>query len=123
MKKRRLLSIVLLISLFASVTPVYADGQMSGNQENESIALSDEEKVSWSLNGVITDVQSPQNVDQEITVSADVSGNTEGLKYKFVWMKDNWSEWGVLKEFSEENNIIWKPGEAGAYWIYVDVKD
>ena len=56
-------------------------------------------------------------------LSPDVRGNTSDLQYKYVWMKNDWKEWGVIKEFSKEKNVVWIPKEAGEYKIYVDVKD
>ena len=52
-----------------------------------------------------------------------ISGNTYGLQYKYVWMKNNWKEWGVIQQFSEENSIEWTTDKNGEMKIYVDVRD
>ena len=76
----------------------------------------------WKVNGIKTNTASPQPMDTAITLTADVSGNTSSLQYKFVWMKDNWKEWGVIQNFTEKNTAVWKPTSGGSYTIYLDVK-
>ena len=77
----------------------------------------------WSYAGVKTNVKSPSALKTQIGLSADVKGTTSGLKYKFVWQKDNWKEWGVIKDFSSTNSATWMPAKAGNYEIIIDVKD
>ncbi len=79
--------------------------------------------LNWSYTGISTNLSSPQTLGKSITVSADVKGTTSGLKYKFVWEKDNWKEWGVIKDLSSTNSAAWKPSKAGNYVLHVDVKD
>ena len=77
----------------------------------------------WSYSGVKTSIQSPSALKTQINLSADIKGTTSGLQYKFVWQKDNWKEWGVIKDFSTTNNAVWTPTKAGTYELIVDVKD
>ena len=60
---------------------------------------------------------------EEYRISAKLSGNTEGLRYKYVWQKDGWKDWGILKEFSEENEALFRPEKVGKYTLIVDTKD
>lgn len=80
--------------------------------------------LNWTFKGIEISPENEQKKGETITIHANVSGNTEKMQYKYVWMKDNWSEWGVIQNFSEENEITWKtPEKTGTYYIYVDVKD
>ena len=122
MKGKKWISLLLLISMFCSVLPVHAEEE-HGPEQKDAFNTIDEAKVKWRLNKINTDILAPQEVNSMITVSADVTGDTQGLKYKFVWMKNNWDEWGVIQESSEKNSAEWKPEKAGQYWIYADVED
>jgi len=77
----------------------------------------------WDINGINSSVSTPQTLGNEVKLSANVSGNTNGLQYKFVWMKNNWKEWGVIQDFSTVTTTVWKPNLGGNYTLYVDVKD
>ena len=66
--------------------------------------------------------QSPQPENSYIKLTSNVSGNTSGLQYKFVWMTDNWKKWGVIKHFSAANNASWKPTEPGNYTLFLDIE-
>ena len=61
--------------------------------------------------------------DDGLFILPQISGNTYKLQYKYVWMKDNWKEWGVIQDFSEKQIAKWIPQEGGNYFIYVDVKN
>lgn len=78
----------------------------------------------WDYEGVVTNVPSPQEkYSAPIKITAQTSGETEGLQYKFVWQKDNWKKWGVIRNFGEAPEIEWRPESEGQYTILVDVKD
>ena len=79
--------------------------------------------MNWGYTSVTTNVASPQTLGKSITVSANVKGATSGLKYKFVWEKDNWKEWGVIQDLSTKNSAVWKPTKVGNYVLHVDVRD
>ena len=76
----------------------------------------------WKAIGIKTNLVSPQKVGTEVELAADVEGG-KGLKYKFVWQKNNWEQWDVIQQMSEKDNAVWIPKEAGVYTIYMDVKD
>ena len=75
----------------------------------------------WAVNGINTSVSSPQPMETDITLSADVNGESEGAQYKFVWMKDNWTEWGIIRDFSEKDSVVWTPVESGTYTLFMNV--
>lgn len=77
----------------------------------------------WNVTNIKTDVSFPQHINHEINLEASVVGEAENLQYKYVWSKNNWAEWGVLRDFSDEKTITWCPAEGGDYTIYLDVKD
>lgn len=82
------------------------------------------DKVYWNFENIEISPQNIQKKGQDIDIAVDITGNKTGLQYKYVWMKDNWKEWGVIKNFSDSANVIWKtPEKSGTYYIYVDVKD
>ena len=61
---------------------------------------------------------------QPVSLKALVSGDTEGLSYKFVWQKGNWASWGVVDGTpSESAEATWTPAEPGDYTVTLDVID
>ena len=60
-----------------------------------------------------------------ITVTPRVSGNTAGLTYNYVWMKDGWAQWGstVQQTGAATSDASWTftPSEPGNYTLFVDV--
>lgn len=77
----------------------------------------------WKIKGILSNLPSPQLMKGEITLSADMSNADSNLEYKFVWMKDDWNAWGVIRDFEASDSVIWIPEEAGEYTIYMDVQD
>ena len=77
---------------------------------------------SWNYQGMLPEEKNLK-VGEETKISVNLSGDTEGLRYKYVWQKDNWKEWGVLQEFSEEKEVSFVPKKTGDYTIIVDIKD
>ena len=59
---------------------------------------------------------------QTVNVYPEVTGGKGELQYKYVWQKDNWKKWGVIKDFSSSSSVNWTPSEAGTYYIVIDVK-
>lgn len=95
--------------------------ELQENQGYNSVKKGQEEN--WNYNGVCLDLQSPQKKGTILKIGADIDGNTEGLQYKFVWERDEWKEWGVIQEFTENNQVSFSPEKVGNYRFYVDVKD
>ena len=78
----------------------------------------------WQYEGITTDLPSPQQKYTEpITISASTTGETANLQYKYVWMKEDWKEWGIISDFSSESSTLWYPEDTGDYTLYVDIKD
>lgn len=80
--------------------------------------------VNWKYERIKTDPEDIQKKGEKVEIQAEASGNTTGLRYKFVWQKDDWKEWGVIQDFSELSKATWTtPRQSGGYKIYVDIKD
>ncbi|WP_417229670.1 L,D-transpeptidase family protein [Thermophilibacter sp.] len=62
-------------------------------------------------------------IDSPTSGTIDFSGNTVGLQYKLVWEKDNWDNWGIIKEMSSDNVFEWDPQISGDVTFHIDVKD
>ncbi len=57
-----------------------------------------------------------------VNITGSVSGGSN-LQYKFVYSYNNWSKWGVIRDFTSSNKVSFTPQFAGKYDIYMDVKD
>ena len=77
----------------------------------------------WECMGITTDRNSPQIVGEGIRLNAKMSGNTEGIRYKFVINNIQKNTWTTIKGLSGVDNIIWKPFYAGSYRIFMNVVD
>lgn len=108
--------IVMIKKLFTIITTMLAIMVINGQ------TVQAEEKQ-WELNEITFNKDSSYQVGTDIEIIPDITGDRTGLKYKYVWMKDNWNQWGVLKDFSEDASFIWTPDISGKYYIYVDVTD
>ena len=62
-------------------------------------------------------------VGSNCTIKVESEGDTSGLKYKFVWEKNNWSQWGSLRQFDSSNKCSWTPEVSGDVNIWVDIQD
>lgn len=102
---------------------VYDYGQMYAYASKDYITSVITATRSWSISNLATDVQAPQAIGTEVKLTAQVNNVNSGLQYKFVWMKDDWNSWGVIRDFSDSNTVTWKPEEGGNYKLYVDVRD
>ena len=94
-----MVSFVLTIALC-----VTALGNLSYAQDNrqEIKTVQNASEKEWKLEDLKFDKISPQENSESINISADVKNENENLLYKYVWQKDDWKEWGVIKEFSKE---------------------
>ena len=78
--------------------------------------------VNWSVEGL--DVSGEARSGRPLKLQARVSGDTEGLKYKFVWEKGGWAKWGTVGGGSSSSaSCEWTPSEPGEYTLYLDVID
>ena len=101
---------------------VSKDQETEKNKEVINVLESEGKSGNWFLGGILPNEESLK-VGEEHRISVNLSGNTEGLQYKYVWQKDGWKEWGVLQEFSEENETLFLPNKTGKYTLIVDIKD
>ena len=78
--------------------------------------------VNWSVEGL--DVSGEARCGRPLGLKARVSGDTSGLKYKFVWEKGGWAKWGTVGGGSTSSaSCEWTPSEPGEYTLYLDVID
>ena len=78
--------------------------------------------VNWSVDGL--DVSGEARCGKPLGLKARVSGDTDGLKYKFVWEKGGWAKWGTVGGGpSSSASCEWTPSEPGEYTLYLDVID
>lgn len=78
--------------------------------------------VNWSVEGL--DVSGEARCGKPLGLKARVSGDTSGLKYKFVWEKGGWAKWGTVGGGSTSSaSCEWTPSEPGEYTLYLDVID
>ena len=107
---------------------IYIDVKgMDGNTVTQILPFTIVDK-SWAYDQVVILDGQTSVLGNEIQICPNVNNQVEGseetdLEYKYVWMKNEWESWGILKEFSEQSVLQWKPEELGEYWIYVDVRD
>ncbi|WP_461816218.1 triple tyrosine motif-containing protein [Faecalimonas sp.] len=87
------------------------------------ISRGKENTESWNIEDIVFDVPSPQLFNSNIIITPIISGEVSGLEYKYVWQKNDWAEWGILRGFSQNQNVNWKPTSGGLYTLIVDVKD
>ena len=62
-------------------------------------------------------------IGSNCTIKVESEGDTSGLKYKFVWEKNNWSQWGSLRQFDSSSKCSWTPEVSGDVNIWVDIQD
>ena len=76
----------------------------------------------FSVEGL--DVSGEARSGKPLRLQARVSGDTDGLKYKFVWEKGGWAKWGAVGGGSTSSaSCEWTPSEPGEYTLYLDVID
>ena len=76
----------------------------------------------FSVEGL--DVSGEARCGKPLGLKARVSGDTSGLKYKFVWEKGGWAKWGTVGGGSSSSaSCEWTPSEPGEYTLYLDVID
>ena len=76
----------------------------------------------FSVEGL--DVSGEARSGKPLKLQARVSGDTDGLKYKFVWEKGGWAKWGTVGGGSSSSaSCEWTPSEPGEYTLYLDVID
>ena len=66
-------------------------------------------------------LQSPQAVDTLIAIKSDAINVCGKAKYKYIFIKDGIIDF--IRDYSEDNIVLWHPKEAGKYDITVVVCD
>lgn len=107
----------------AGIYNIYADVKDSDGRIKTTVAEYVVDKAAWSMDEIYVEGADAKMEGETFNITAKTSGETKGLQYKFVWEKNNWSSWGVIQEFSDNNSISWTPEETGNYHIYVDIID
>ena len=85
------------------------------------------ETTDWSLDGV--DIVAKAYVGDEISYSAIITGNAEGLRYNYAWAQGmtEWNNWdSTLKstgDYTTETNGTFTPTEPGTYRVWCDAYD
>lgn len=64
--------------------------------------------------------QSPQQVNSNITFTAESSNGSDVL-YRF-WIREG-KDWRIAKDYSTSNQLLWTPSQSESYRISVHVKD
>ena len=62
-------------------------------------------------------------VGSNCTIKVESEGDTSGLRYKFVWEKGGWKNWGVARQFDTSDSCEWVPSVSGSVNIHLDVVD
>ena len=70
-----------------------------------------------------SDKSSPQYEETTITLSADATGGSGSLQYKFTTTEKTTGEEKVISDYSSKNSVEWTPLTAGIYEVKVSVKD
>lgn len=81
----------------------------------------------WSLSKLSLSYSTPIHPGDGVVGTAVVSGDASGLKYNFIWQRDNWMEWNSSVRsgsYSSQKTMNWSPiASSGTYSFYVDVVD
>ncbi len=59
----------------------------------------------------------------KVSITANPSKQLKGGQYKFVYSYNDWSEWGVIQNFSSNRYASFTPSKPGKYTVYTDIKD
>lgn len=98
------------------------------DSESRSVSCSKEYEIEGEIPVNPIEIQSlkadktaGQPVGTSVTFTAQASGGTGSLKYRFLQEYKGKSE--VIQEFSSKNKVTFAPSQAGAYKITVEVQD
>lgn len=117
---KKAISFVLAVALCVT-TMGHLSYAQDNRLQNETVEKANE--TEWKLQDIKFDKASPQEVSENINISADVESENTNLLYKYVWQKNDWKEWGVIRDFSEENEVSFTPDGLGKCTIVVNIKD
>lgn len=93
------------------------------NVDKAKASQNKNETVKWDITGLLLNkTKSYLLANNENTIEAKTTYEKDGLKYKYVYSYNNWSDWGVLSPLNSKT-VKWTPKKHGSYEIYVDVTD
>lgn len=100
---------------------IFVDAMDSkGNVITKSIKF--EVLANWTFSGVSVSTKDA-DLGETVVIKPVVSGDTAGLKYKFVYSYLDWYKWGTFKNSSLSSTAEFKIDAPGYYKIYVDITD
>ena len=74
------------------------------------------------VNSLTTDKESPQYINNSISITANASGGVGTLQYRFIVENPDGTH-SIIKDYSSSNTCNWVPSIDGNYTLYIDVKD
>ena len=114
------------ISNYGDVVNYFSDDGCRRLGEADAAAIIAQFPHPYSVNG-ISFSEELGHAGSTVKIGVNVSGKTDGLRYKFVWHRagSDWSDsnWGVIGQDLTSPSISWTLPQAGEYEIYVDVID
>ena len=114
------------ISNYGDVSNYFSDDDCRRLGEADAAAIIAQFPHPYSVNG-ITFSEELGHAGSTVKIGVNVSGKTDGLRYKFVWHRagSDWSDsnWGVIGQDLTSPLISWTLPQAGEYEIYADVID
>ena len=114
------------ISNYGDVVNYFSDDGCRRLGEADAAAIIAQFPHPYSVNG-ISFSEELGHAGSTVKIGVNVSGKTDGLRYKFVWHRagSDWSDsnWGVIGQDLTSPSISWTLPQAGEYEIYADVID
>ena len=114
------------ISNYGDVVNYFSDDGCRRLGEADAGAIIAQFPHPYSVNG-ISFSEELGHAGSTVKIGVNVSGKTDGLRYKFVWHRagSDWSDsnWGVIGQDLTSPSISWTLPQAGEYEIYADVID
>ena len=114
------------ISNYGDVANYFSDDGCRRLGEADAAAIIAQFPHPYSVNG-ISFSEELGHAGSTVKIGVNVSGKTDGLRYKFVWHRagSDWSDsnWGVIGQDLTSPSISWTLPQAGEYEIYADVID
>lgn len=114
---------VFLCVIMTVVSSFSAVGQVFAQNNNTQESNLNDRAATWDLTGVSVTEKTTYNVGDLLVIEPKVSGNTTGLKYKYVWSKNDWDTWGVTKHFSTDKAASFKLPSTGKFEFTIDATD
>ena len=114
------------ISNYGDVANYFSDDGCRRLGEADAAAIIAQFPHPYSVNGISVS-EELGHAGSTVKIGVNVSGKTDGLRYKFVWHRagSDWSDsnWGVIGQDLTSPSISWTLPQAGEYEIYADVID